>query len=61
MSEAGNIIVTGLVGLMFFLAGCTVGANIGERAERRRAVEAGVGRYVVDKDSGTVTFEYGRE
>lgn len=43
------------------LGGLSCGRQVATRHERRQAVEAGVGRYVVDPESGTTKFEYGKE
>lgn len=46
-------------GLMCLAGGCLSGVAIGSLYEQKKAVEAGVGRWVVDEKTGDRRFEYG--
>ena len=62
MSDLGIKLVFAGVVVFAFGLGFIWGREFGFSIERRRAVEAGVGRYVVDPArGGEATFEYGRE
>jgi hypothetical protein len=54
------------VGVILCLAGCggciqgnDMGFKYGVATERQKAVDAGVGRWVVDETTGATTFVYG--
>ncbi len=40
-------------------AGCYAGHVNGRNQEQKKAIEAGVGRFVVDSGTGDTRFEYG--
>lgn len=42
-------------------AGAAFGVHATNYMERKKAIEANVGRYVVEPTSGAVRFEYGKE
>lgn len=44
--------------LMAFFIGLITGINSGRKAEQLEAMKAGVGNYVVDPSSGSLTFRY---
>lgn len=58
MDKQGTIVFCILV-VVLLVCGFSGGFTLARRLEQNKAIEAGVGRWVIDENTAAVSFEYG--